>query len=95
MKSCLDCGDLYSHPGYRCVRCARVVNRTRHDPRYDEAWYRALTPRGVCYLCRAAPATTRDHVVPLNRGGEHSPANIKFSCGPCNSRKRDNLLEEN
>lgn len=94
MRSCLDCGALYDYAGYRCTNCQRAKTKRRDaEPnrvKRREAWYLALRPQGVCYICHAAPATTRDHVVPLNRGGEHSPTNIKFACLPCNSRKRDN-----
>lgn len=33
---------------------------------------------------------TRDHVIPVNKGGEHSPENIVPACVSCNSRKCDN-----
>lgn len=35
-----------------------------------------------------------DHVVPLSRGGSNSITNILPSCRPCNSDKRDLLLDE-
>lgn len=35
-----------------------------------------------------------DHVVPLSRGGSNSITNILPCCRPCNSDKRDLLLEE-
>jgi 5-methylcytosine-specific restriction endonuclease McrA len=28
-----------------------------------------------------------DHIMPLARGGKHSPANIQLLCPPCNLRK--------
>jgi 5-methylcytosine-specific restriction endonuclease McrA len=30
---------------------------------------------------------TMDHVIPLTKGGRHSPENIAAACRPCNSRK--------
>lgn len=35
-----------------------------------------------------------EHVSPLSRGGENHIGNLLPSCGPCNSDKRDLLLEE-
>lgn len=52
-----------------------------------------------CHLCgkktdktKKVPhpkAPTIDHVVPLNRGGTHEPANCRTACFSCNSSKRD------
>jgi 5-methylcytosine-specific restriction endonuclease McrA len=37
---------------------------------------------------------TRDHIVPVSRGGENSWANVVTSCSPCNNRKGDRLPRE-
>lgn len=37
---------------------------------------------------------TRDHVVAQSRGGKDVWTNVVTSCGPCNRRKDDHLLEE-
>jgi len=37
---------------------------------------------------------TMDHVVPLSRGGAHDKYNIVPACLPCNSSKKDRLLNE-
>jgi 5-methylcytosine-specific restriction endonuclease McrA len=37
---------------------------------------------------------TRDHVVPLSRGGENSWQNVATACSPCNNRKASHLMEE-
>lgn len=42
---------------------------------------------GLCAYCGTAPATTRDHVKPLARGGRDHISNIVGACWPCNSRK--------
>ncbi|SEG55469.1 5-methylcytosine-specific restriction endonuclease McrA [Thermomonospora echinospora] len=39
-------------------------------------------------------AETIDHVIPRSRGGKHVWENCVASCGPCNHRKADRLLEE-
>ena len=37
---------------------------------------------------------TRDHILPLSRGGENTWANVVTSCSPCNNRKGNRLPEE-
>ena len=46
-----------------------------------------------CQYCGAS-AENIDHVVPRSRGGLHAWDNVVASCRPCNTRKRDRLLEE-
>jgi 5-methylcytosine-specific restriction endonuclease McrA len=46
-----------------------------------------------CQYCGDS-AENIDHVVPRSRGGLHSWDNVVASCRPCNSRKRDHLLED-
>lgn len=49
----------------------------------------------VCYLCGKAcePAEIHlDHVVPLSKGGVHSPGNVRVACASCNIRKGADLL---
>ena len=37
---------------------------------------------------------TRDHVVPLSRGGENTWQNVATACSPCNNRKASHLMDE-
>jgi 5-methylcytosine-specific restriction endonuclease McrA len=37
---------------------------------------------------------TRDHVVPISRGGDNSWRNVVTACSPCNNRKANHLPEE-
>jgi 5-methylcytosine-specific restriction endonuclease McrA len=43
--------------------------------------------RGRVYL-------TRDHVVPISRGGDNGWQNVVTACSPCNNRKASHLPEE-
>ena len=48
----------------------------------------------LCYYCgkpftTTAPATI-DHVIPISKGGRHSPENIVAACRSCNSKKYTN-----
>jgi 5-methylcytosine-specific restriction endonuclease McrA len=41
-----------------------------------------------CAYCGCKPKRlTRDHIIPLALGGEHTMSNIVPACGPCNSKK--------
>ena len=44
-------------------------------------------------MVQSAPATTVDHVVPKSKGGAFVWTNLVASCGPCNMRKGNRLLE--
>jgi len=41
-----------------------------------------------CAYCQRGGKMTMDHVIPLARGGEHSPENVVPACFSCNSRKQ-------
>lgn len=45
---------------------------------------------GLCFYCDR-PATTRDHWIPVSKGGPDTIDNIVPACTSCNSRKRDKL----
>lgn len=45
----------------------------------------------TCHLCGRTDLADKDihldHVIPLSKGGEHSRANVKVACAPCNIHK--------
>lgn len=47
-----------------------------------------------CVYCLETCLPTMDHVVPVSRGGKHEQENIVPACHPCNSSKRDRLVDE-
>jgi 5-methylcytosine-specific restriction endonuclease McrA len=56
------------------------------------AWRELLASyHGFCIYC-LAPATTRDHVVPLSRGGRNDIENLVPACASCNSSKHNTPL---
>lgn len=57
---------------------------TREQVRARIAYY-----GGLCWICRKAPYTEMDHVIPISRGGSKWPANLRPVCRRCNSRKSD------
>lgn len=46
-----------------------------------------------CQYCGAS-AENIDHVIPKSKGGLHVWDNVVAACRPCNTRKRDRLLED-
>lgn len=44
--------------------------------------------------CKVSKAGTKDHVVPLSKGGTNYIDNIVPACVSCNSSKRDKFLSE-
>jgi len=50
---------------------------------------------GICSYCDAwVEKLTLDHIVPLDRGGEHDILNAAAACRSCNSSKSTKLLYE-
>lgn len=49
--------------------------------------------RGLADL-RHRESLTRDHLVPLSRGGTNDWTNVVTACSPCNTRKGNHLAEE-
>jgi 5-methylcytosine-specific restriction endonuclease McrA len=46
-----------------------------------------------CQYC-GATAENIDHVIPRSKGGPHAWDNVVAACRPCNTAKRDRLLED-
>lgn len=56
-----------------------------------------LRDRHLCCYCGASrrpEALTRDHVLPLSRGGQDVWTNVVTACKPCNQRKGAATLEQ-
>lgn len=59
-----------------------------------EQWRQILRAYGCCAYCGATDLElTMDHVVPLSKGGPHSPDNVVPACRICNCRKSDKLID--
>ncbi len=48
---------------------------------------------GKCAKCGASESIEMDHVVPLARGGSHTPENIQPLCKSCNRRKSTSIAD--
>ncbi|SRR6266496_4847136 len=56
---------------------------------------RELRKEANCYWCGTRlNAITIDHVIPIARGGSHTPDNLVAACLRCNSSKRERLPRE-
>ena len=69
---------------WQAARNARPGRQAYKDPAY-----RRLRPGLRCERCGSTTDLTKDHVVPLSRGGTNHPSNLRTLCRACNSRKRD------
>lgn len=76
---------------YRLNRRQRVHARKRGvGPVAAEAQVFLLDVFGnKCAYCRAAEATTWDHIIPISQAGQTTPGNIVPACASCNSSKKD------
>lgn len=59
----------------------------------EEEWQAVLKQYGHCLRCGATENLTRDHVVPLSRGGSNSIDNLQPLCGRCNSWKHTRTID--
>lgn len=80
----------------RCASCQRRWDRERNArperAAYRDPVYLAQPKHGVCYLCGEPGADTREHVIPLSKGGTNEPSNIRPAHRACNSGKGNREL---
>lgn len=86
---------MLARGGPRCIECEKVYQsfRNRRPERavYRDPAYRATVLYGPCAHCGSWDDPTKDHIVPVSRGGRNDAANLQVLCRPCNSRKHDRL----
>jgi 5-methylcytosine-specific restriction endonuclease McrA len=74
--------------GIRCVNCGIkgtyfALERNDGDHMYHFNLY-AINSSGHEVLM------TKDHIIPVSKGGSNSPANLQTMCAKCNNKKADN-----
>lgn len=50
---------------------------------------------GLCAICGERKKLTKDHIIPLSKGGSDYIENIQPLCKNCNSKKHNKILHEN
>ena len=77
-----------------------MFKSTHHDKHYKSAEWKAvrlLVLRRDGYQCQlrgtrcTGKATMVDHWIPRSRGGSDSLNNLRASCKPCNTQKKDRM----
>ncbi len=63
----------------------------------EKEWQEVLAMYGNRCLNPDCPdptrPVTRDHVIPINKGGSNTKENIQPLCRPCNSKKKDDIID--
>lgn len=54
-----------------------------------------LAQGGKCAICGQPSKLTKDHIIPLSKGGTDYISNIQGACRSCNSRKHNKIIYEN
>jgi len=83
------------------IRLVRFVHVPRKFRRQVTNTFLFARDRYSCQYCgrsvaqfRSRECLTRDHLVPLSRGGTNDWTNVTTSCSTCNTRKRNRLPHE-
>jgi 5-methylcytosine-specific restriction endonuclease McrA len=83
------------------IRLTKFIHVPRRFRRQVTNTFLFARDRYRCQYCgRTGPelkpreALTRDHLIPLSRGGTNDWTNVVTACGPCNTRKANRLPEE-
>ena len=83
------------------IRLVRYVQVPRRFRRQVTNTFLFARDEYSCQYCgrhkselRGRQFLTRDHILPLSRGGENVWGNVVTSCSPCNNRKGNRLPEE-
>jgi 5-methylcytosine-specific restriction endonuclease McrA len=83
------------------IRLVRFVHVPRRFRRQVTNTFLFARDEYTCQYCgrhrgqlKGRQFLTRDHILPLSRGGDNSWQNLVASCSPCNNRKGDRLPVE-
>lgn len=84
---------------YRITKKAAKANRTAEKYGLlgritsEQIWNRVLVLGEKCWLC-SAKYNCIDHVIPMGKGGENLPSNIRPCCNFCNRRKNIKIVHK-
>lgn len=89
-RPCLSCGELTTNTT-RCSGCEQARERKRNASPYRAAYkdreYLSFVKDSRCALCGSTEELTKDHKIPLAKGGTNDASNLWTLCRPCNSAK--------
>jgi 5-methylcytosine-specific restriction endonuclease McrA len=73
----------------------RRTAKTKAGGSFSSSEWKALCKQYKyrCLCCGKRRKLTADHVVPVSKGGTSNISNIQPLCGPCNSSKRDKIID--
>jgi 5-methylcytosine-specific restriction endonuclease McrA len=73
----------------------RRIREAFAEGRHSEQEWRTLVERlgGRCLRCGTQADLTKDHVVPLSRGGSNRLENLQPLCRRCNSGKHERIID--
>lgn len=87
-------GGYENHLKHTRARAAKIKLLGDITPRQ---WAELKAKYGnMCLCCKQVEPDiklTRDHIIPVSRGGEHTIDNIQPLCQPCNSRKYNAFID--
>lgn len=83
------------------IRLTKFIHVPRRFRRQVTNTFLFARDRYRCQYCsrpgaelKPREALTRDHVIPISRGGTNDWGNVVTACSPCNTRKGDRLPHE-
>ena len=81
----------------RCQKASGSHTLVQWQSLLEQHKYRCFWHRRYnnCDLILTKRTATRDHVIPVSRGGSNDISNIVPACQSCNSRKHVTILSEN
>jgi 5-methylcytosine-specific restriction endonuclease McrA len=90
-----------SFPRPAIIRLTRFIHVPRRFRRQVTNTFLFARDGYRCQYCgrpgtelRLRESLTRDHVVPMSRGGTNEWTNVVTACSPCNTRKANHMPEE-
>jgi 5-methylcytosine-specific restriction endonuclease McrA len=90
-----------SLPRPAVIRLMKFIHVPRRFRRQVTNTFLFARDRYKCQYCgrstielKPRQSLTRDHLVPLSRGGTNEWTNVVTACSPCNTRKANHLPEE-
>lgn len=59
----------------------------------EDDWLKIIeNQQDLCAICHEKKKLTKDHIIPISRGGTNWPENLQGLCGSCNSRKGNKII---